>query len=605
MKGFWRLMAYIKKYKSYVFLNILCNILMALFMVVSIPAIIPFFNILFQNDQGQVTPPSESLGFSNMLEYAEYYFSQMIVNYGQDKALMYVCFIVVGLFFLKNLFRYLSLFFMSIIRNGMARDLRQNLFKKYVTLPLGFFSNERKGDLISRMASDVQEIEWSILNVLEVTFREPIVVIGSLAFMIYVSPGLTVFVFLLILFTAIIIGGVSRSLKRRSSEAQSRLGNLVSQVEETLSGLRIIKGFNASEYQEQKFGNENNSDRKIITRILWQRDLSSPLSEFLGISVVALLMWYGSRKVFANEIDAATFFAFLFAFYNVINPAKAFSTAYYKIQKGLAAVDRIDNILYTEDSIQEIDNASSISTLEKNIHFQEVSFKYNLDGDWILNDINLKIEKGEVVALVGPSGSGKSTLVDLLPRFYDAINGEISIDGVDIRKYKIHDLRSLMGIVSQEAILFNDTIYNNIVFGLKGVSKEAVKEAAKVAHAHDFIMETDNGYQTNIGDRGLKLSGGQRQRITIARAILRNPPILILDEATSALDSESEKLVQKALAEVMKNRTAIVIAHRLSTIQHADRIVVVKDGKIIEQGSHKDLMNKKGEYNKFVALQAF
>ena len=605
MKGFWRLMAYIKKYKSYVFLNILCNILMALFMVVSIPAIIPFFNILFQNDQGQVTPPSESLGFSNMLEYAEYYFSQMIVNYGQDKALMYVCFIVVGLFFLKNLFRYLSLFFMSIIRNGMARDLRQNLFKKYVTLPLGFFSNERKGDLISRMASDVQEIEWSILNVLEVTFREPIVVIGSLAFMIYVSPGLTVFVFLLILFTAIIIGGVSRSLKRRSSEAQSRLGNLVSQVEETLSGLRIIKGFNASEYQEQKFGNENNSYRKIITRILWQRDLSSPLSEFLGISVVALLMWYGSRKVFANEIDAATFFAFLFAFYNVINPAKAFSTAYYKIQKGLAAVDRIDNILYTEDSIQEIDNASSISTLEKNIHFQEVSFKYNLDGDWILNDINLKIEKGEVVALVGPSGSGKSTLVDLLPRFYDAINGEISIDGVDIRKYKIHDLRSLMGIVSQEAILFNDTIYNNIVFGLKGVSKEAVKEAAKVAHAHDFIMETDNGYQTNIGDRGLKLSGGQRQRITIARAILRNPPILILDEATSALDSESEKLVQKALAEVMKNRTAIVIAHRLSTIQHADRIVVVKDGKIIEQGSHKDLMNKKGEYNKFVALQAF
>ena len=605
MKGFWRLMGYIKKYKSYVFLNILCNILMALFMVVSIPAIIPFFNILFQNDQGQVAQPIEPLGFSNILEYAKFYFSQLIVAYGQDKALLYVCLIVVGLFFLKNLFRYLSLFFMSIIRNGMARDLRQNLFKKYVTLPLGFFSNERKGDLISRMASDVQEIEWSILNVLEVTFREPIVVIGSLAFMIYVSPGLTLFVFLLIIFTAVIIGGVSRSLKRRSSEAQSRLGNLVSQVEETLSGLRIIKGFNASHYQEEKFSNENNSYRKIITRILWQRDLSSPLSEFLGIGVVALLMWYGSRKVFSNEIDAATFFAFLFAFYNVINPAKAFSTAYYKIQKGLAAVDRIDKILYTEDSIQEIENPQNISNLEEGIHFNLVSFKYNPDGDWVLKDIDLKIKKGEVVALVGPSGSGKSTLVDLLPRFYDPLEGDILIDDTEIRKYKIHDLRSLMGIVSQEAILFNDTIYNNIVFGLEGATKESVEEAAEVAHAHEFIMETENGYQTNIGDRGLKLSGGQRQRITIARAILRNPPILILDEATSALDSESEKLVQKALAEVMKNRTAIVIAHRLSTIQHADRIVVVKDGKIIEQGSHEDLMNKKGEYNKFVALQAF
>ena len=605
MKGFWRLMAYIKKYKTYVFLNILCNILMALFMVVSIPAIIPFFNILFQNDKTQVSQPEEALGFSNILEYAKFYFSDLIAQYGQDKALMYVCVIVVGLFFLKNLFRYLSLVFMAIIRNGMARDLRQNLFKKYVTLPLGFFSNERKGDLISRMASDVQEIEWSILNVLEVTFREPIVVIGSLGFMIYVSPSLTLFVFLLIIFTAVIIGGVSRSLKKRSSEAQTRLGNLVSQVEETLSGLRIIKGFNASKYQEEKFANENNSYRSIITRILWQKDLSSPLSEFLGISVVALLMWYGSRKVFASEIDAATFFAFLFAFYNVINPAKAFSTAYYKIQKGLAAVDRIDKILYTEDSIQEVSNAAKIESLKDQIKFEDVSFKYNEDGDLVLKNIDLEIRKGEVVALVGPSGSGKSTLVDLLPRFYDVLQGKILIDGKDLREYKIHDLRSLMGIVSQEAILFNDSIYNNIVFGLEGVSKSEVEEAAKVAHAHDFILETEQGYDTNIGDRGVKLSGGQRQRLTIARAILRNPPILILDEATSALDSESEKLVQSALGEVMKNRTAIVIAHRLSTIQHANRIVVIKDGEIIEQGSHDDLMNEKGEYNKFVALQAF
>ena len=578
---------------------------MAIFMVVSIPAIIPFFDILFQREKSNIVKPGDSLNFSNFIEHGKFYFSQLIERYDQETALLYVCIFVVVLFFFKNLFRYLSMFFLAPVRNGIARDIRQNLFDKYVDLPLGFFSSKRKGDLIARISSDVQEIEWSILNVLEVTFREPIVILGSLAFMLYVSPSLTIFVFVLIVFTAVIIGGVSRSLKKRSGWAQTRLGNLVSQVEETLSGLRIIKGFNADQYQKGKFEEENNSYRNIITRILWQKDLSSPLSEFLGITVVAVLMWYGSKKVFAAEIDAGTFFAFLFAFYNVINPAKAFSTAFYKIQKGMAAVDRIDQILESENSIVEKENAKSISNLNSGIEFKKVNYQYRADTEQVLKNINLKIKKGEVLALVGPSGSGKSTLVDLLPRFYDVIDGSIEIDGISLKEYKIHDLRGLMGIVSQEAILFNDTIYNNIVFGMKNVSQAEVEEAAKIAYAHDFIMETEQGYETNIGDRGVKLSGGQRQRITIARAILRNPPILILDEATSSLDSESEKWVQKALSEVMKNRTAIVIAHRLATIQHADRIVVLKDGEIIESGSHEELLKEKGEYNKFVSLQAF
>jgi subfamily B ATP-binding cassette protein MsbA len=494
---------------------------------------------------------------------------------------------------------------MAPVRNGIVRDIRQQLFDKILLLPLSYFSEERKGDLMSRISADVQEVEWSILNVLEAVFREPLIITGCLLYMLYESPSLTLFVFILILFTAVVIGGIGKSLKKSSSIVQEKLGNLVSIVEEALGGLRIIKGFNADNYQRNKFAKENNEYRWTLTRLLWRRDLSSPLSEFMGIGVVSILLWYGSRKVFSGELDPENFFTFLFAFYYVIEPAKSFSKAFFNIQKGIAAMTRVEKILDAESTIIEKDSPRTLNTFQSGISYQGVTFAYNQEEGPVLQDINLEIPKGKVIALVGASGAGKSTLVDLLPRFYDVQQGSILVDGHDIKYYSLKSLRAQMGIVSQEAILFNDTIYNNIVFGLEGITTEDVEHAAKIANAHDFIMATENGYQTNIGDRGNKLSGGQRQRITIARAILKNPPILILDEATSALDSESEKLVQEALLELMKKRTSIVIAHRLSTIQHADEIIVMKNGAIIERGTHQELLKKAGEYQKLVELQAF
>lgn len=578
---------------------------MALFTIVSIPAIIPFLQILFDIEAPVMQKPQLTWSAGSLIEYAKYWFSNLMHTESKDVALAYICIFIVLLFLLKNLFRYLSLFFMAPVRNGIVRDIRQQLFAKMMVLPLSYFSEEKKGDLMSRITTDVMEIEWSILNVLEAFFREPLIMFGCLGLMIYLSPALTLFVFILIIFTAIIIGGIGKTLKRKSSSVQEKLGNLVSIVEEGLSGLRIIKGFNAENYQERKFQKENNDYKKTLTHLLWRRDLSSPLTEFLGIAVVAILLWYGSRQVFSGAIGAESFFAFLMAFYYVIDPAKSFSKAYYNYQKGAAAVERVDHILDAEETITEKEDALPIQRFNHAIEYKNVDFFYHRDEKKILDQIDLKISKGKIVALVGASGAGKSTLVDLLPRFYDTSSGIILVDGKNIKDFKLKDLRNLMGIVSQEAILFNDTIYNNIVFGLKNISKEQVIEAAKIANAHDFILNTDNGYNTNIGDRGNKLSGGQRQRITIARAILKNPPILILDEATSALDSESEKLVQQSLTHLMKNRTSIVIAHRLSTIQHADEIIVMQDGKIIERGQHENLLEKKGAYQKLVELQTF
>ena len=605
MRSFWRLLGYMRNYKLFVGLNIFSNVMTAVFTALSIPLLVPFLEILFERTELVTEKPETLSSIEGLSQYFSYQISQIIIENGKEAALVYVCGGILSVFFMKNLFRYFSLFFMAPVRNGIVRDVRQQLFDKILALPLPYFSEERKGDLMSRITADVQEVESSILNVLEAIFREPLIIVGALGFMLYVSPSLTGFVFLLIIFTAVVIGGIGRSLKKSSSLVQEKLGVLVSLVEEGLSGLRIIKGFNAEHYQENKFKKENNDYRNILTRLLWRRDLSSPLSEFLGICVVAVLLWYGSRQVFSGTLEAATFLTFIFAFYNVIDPAKSFSKAYYNIQKGIAALVRIEKILDADPQIKEHPNAQSITTLEDKIEYRNLSFAYRDQEGPVLNDINLTIPKGKVVALVGASGAGKSTLVDLLPRFYEVEDGGIYIDGKNIKDLKIHDLRSLMGIVSQEAILFNDTIYNNIVFGMENVSIEQVEQAARIANAHEFIMGTENGYHTNIGDRGNKLSGGQRQRLTIARAVLKNPPILILDEATSALDSESEKLVQQALVELMKNRTSIVIAHRLSTIQHADEIVVMRNGSIIERGDHASLIEKDGEYQKLVELQAF
>ncbi len=599
-----QLLRYIKNYKPLVAANVVCNLLMALFTVVSIPAIIPFLQILFERTPRLMAEqPTLSWNVEEVVTYFQYYFSQLIANRGQDYALAFICMAIVLLFFLKNLFRYLSMVAMAPMRNGIVRDIRQQLFSKMLRLPLTYFSEERKGDLMSRITADVQEIEWSILNVLEILVREPLIILGSLLVMLYISPELTGFVALLFVFTALIIGGIGRTLRKSSTRAQRQLGHLISLVEEGLSGLRIIKGFTAERHQEEKFLRQNNQYRNTLTRILWRRDLSSPLSEFLGIAVVAVLLWYGSRLVFSQQLEAEQFFAFIFAFFNIIAPAKSFSSAYYNIQKGLAAVDRIEAIQLAQNPIVDLPGAKSVSVFRKEIVFDSVSFQYPGSSEVVLDKISLTIPRGKVLGVVGASGSGKTTLVDLLPRFYDPTSGSILLDGMDLREFQLQSLRGLMGLVSQAPVLFNDTIYNNIAFGMTTTTPEAVEQAARIANAHDFIKATDQGYQTNIGDGGSKLSGGQRQRLTIARALLHNPPILILDEATSALDSASEKLVQDALQNVMEGRTTIVIAHRLSTVQHADEIVVLDRGRIAQQGVHKSLVQERGIYRELWGLQ--
>ncbi len=596
-----QLLHYLKGYKGPVFMNILCNVLMAICMVISIPIIIPFFQILF----GRVEPPTEYVAFSfnHLQDWLEYVFGKLVEKYSNEGALLIVCITFVTIFFLKNLFRYLSLVFMAKVRNGIVRDVRNEVYKKYMHLPLAFFTRGKKGDLMSRISTDVQEIEYSILNVIETVFKEPIVIIGSITFMMLTSWRLTGFVFVLIFITVFIVGRISRNLKKQSKEVQGQLSDLVIHVEESLNGMRIVQGFNAQEYQKRRFGMINERYRKLLTKINYRRDLSSPLSEFLGIAIVAVLLWYGAHLVFRSEIKPETFFAFLYAFFNVIAPSKAFSSAYYHIQKGLAAVDRVNEITENNEEIPQKPNAKPIHSFQQSIKFEDVGFKYSEQGEWVLKDINLEIKKGQIVAIVGASGTGKSTLSDLLPRFHDVSHGSISIDGTDIREFDIKQLRSLMGIVNQDPVLFHDTIFNNIAFGKPNATREEVMEVAKVAHIHDFIMTMSNGYDTMVGDRGSTLSGGERQRVTLARALLLNPPILILDEATASLDSKSERLVQEALAVIMEGRTSIVIAHRLSTVQHADQIVVLQDGRIVESGDHMSLMQLQGEYYKFVGLQ--
>lgn len=545
--------------------------------------------------------------FDTLKENFYFYSGQMINQYGPIDTLMYISIMILVLYFLKNLFRYLGMFFIAPIRNGVVRDLRNEMYKKVLILPLSYYSEQRKGDIISRMSSDVLEVEWSILSSLEAVFREPLTIFMFILTLFFLSPALTLFVLILLPISAIIIGLIGRSLKRSSEKGQKKLGNILSIIEETIGGLRIIKGFTAIDSADKKFRESNRIYTRLMISLYRKRDLSSPLSEFMGVAVVVSILYFGGRLIIGENasIDAATFLVYIGIFSQILPPAKAITAAFYNVQKGAASVERIEAVLNAEEKIIQKENALAKKDFQSKIEYQNLSFSY-ADNTPVLTNINLEVKKGQTIALVGASGGGKSTLVDLLPRFYDPQNGKISIDGIDIKDLIIDDLRSLLGIVTQESILFNDTVFNNIALGVEDkVSEEAVITAAKIANAYDFIMQMDEGFQSNIGDRGLKLSGGQRQRLSIARAVLKNPPILILDEATSALDTESERLVQDALERLMKNRTSLVIAHRLSTIKNADEIVVIDKGRIAERGTHQQLLQNQSVYARLHAMQAF
>ncbi len=607
MKNYIRLLRFVGAYKGYAALNVICNIFSVIFSLFSLTMIIPFLNVLFSKTSEYRLEPW-SFSAKSIFGNFNYYLNDYVQTHGQIPALVLICLLIVVLFFLKNLFRYLAMYFLAPVRNGVVRDLRNKMYDKILWLPLTYFSEERKGDLISRMTSDLTNIEWSIMQSLEVIFREPFTIFLFLGTMIFWSPQLSLFVLILLPIAGIIIGQIGKSLRRTSAKSQSKMGVLLSNIEETLSGLRIIKSFNAEIFFRHKFEKLNDEFNRLMVRLYRKRDLSSPLSEFLGAIVLTVVIYFGGKLVLGEgtKLEPAMFIAFIAIFSQLIPPAKAFSEAYANVQRGLASAERINKILDGEITIFDKENALPISSFDNAIEYRNVSFAYYKGGEgWALRNINLKIEKGKTVALVGQSGSGKTTMVDLLPRFYDTDEGGIFIDGKNIRDVRLKDLRDLMGVVNQESILFNDTVFNNIAFGIDNAKEEDVIAAAKIANAHDFIMAMPDGYQTNVGDRGGRMSGGQRQRISIARAILKNPPVLILDEATSALDTESERLVQDAIIHLMQNRTTLVIAHRLSTIQHADEIIVMQKGEIIERGKHAELIAANGVYRKLYDLQMF
>ena len=604
MKDFLSIMKrYLPPYKNLLAFNFLFNLLSALFAVFSVALMIPMLEIILAQDNEVYSLVEWKLNFNDLKHNLYYYITQLKDKYGPGWSLLFVgIFLVSGTFF-KTGFAYLASYTSIGIRNGVVRDLRHEIYKKIMQLHSGFFSEEKKGDIIARSTGDVQEVEYSIMSSLDMFLKNPVLILVFIGAMLFFSVKLTLFVFVVLPLAGLIIGRVGKSLKKSSREGQNKMGDLLGIIEETLSGLRIIKAFNAEKRMKARFEEEVNTYKSIMNRVMRRRDMAHPLSEFLGTIVVVVLVWFGGTLILTDtsNINAAEFLAYLGIFYQIINPAKAFSKATYNIQKGMAAYDRINGVLSAEVKITESPSARPIKDLKQGIEYRNVSFAYNEAP--VLKDVSLYIPKGRTIALVGQSGSGKSTFVDLLPRFYDVQKGAILIDGIDIRDLKIHDLRNLMGNVNQDAILFNDTIYNNIAFGVENASPEDVENAARVANAHDFIMATENGYQTTAGDRGGRLSGGQRQRISIARAVLKNPPILILDEATSALDTESEKLVQEALENLMAHRTSIVIAHRLSTVRNADCIYVFHDGKVVESGAHEDLVEQGGIYQKLNELQ--
>lgn len=606
MKEFFGVLKrYIPPYKKQLILNFLFNLLSALFTVFSMALMSPILEILFElsEDVNQLLP--WSVNFDVIKNNLYYYVTLIKHDYGTGMTLLLVGLFVVFATFLKVGFAYLGAYEAVFIRNGVVKDMREQIYAKILRLALPFFSEERKGDIIARITGDVAEVENSIMSSLDMFLKNPVIIIVLLISMLIMSPSLTIFIFLVLPVAGFLIGRIGKSLKKVSMEGQNKMGMILTTVEETLGGLRIIKAFNAEKKMNNRFGQELSDYRSIMNRLMWRRELAHPLSELIGTFVIIIVVWYGGSLIIGkhSELNGASFIIYLGIFYQIINPAKAFTQAIYSIQKGLASMDRIDKILLAEVTIPEAKDAKTVKTLNEAIEYRNVTFAY--DEKIVLKNVSLKIEKGKTIALVGQSGSGKTTFVDLLPRFYDVIEGQILIDGVDIRDIKLHDLRDLMGNVNQDAILFNDTIYNNIAFGVENTTMEAVIAAAKVANAHNFIIETENGYDTVIGDRGSKLSGGQRQRLSIARAILKNPPILILDEATSALDTESERLVQDALENLMKNRTSLVIAHRLSTVRNADLICVFHEGKIVERGTHEELLALKGRYTHLHKMQVF
>lgn len=603
-------------------MNVVSNLLSIIFSLASLTLFIPVLNILFKIKKvpAEETVSDTTLGniessssfinsIKEFIDSAKEYFyakiGELIANEGELKVLLYICVTIAVLYFLRNIFRYAAAFFLAPIRSNVVRDLRNKMYHKILILPLSYYSEQKKGDIISRMTSDVQEVEVSIMSSLEMMFRDPFHIIVYLVALLMINAPLTLFVLILFPISGFIIGRIGKSLKRSSQKGQKQLGLLLSIIEETISGLRIIKAFNAINLSDRSFKRSNQFYTRTMIRLYRKRDLASPISEFLSSIVMVVVLWYGGRLVLSAEsqLDAALFMAYLAIFSQLIPPAKSMTTAIYNIQKGAASVERIHEVLDAEELIFDSENAKGIKGFEAAVEYKNVNFSY--DTTEVLKNISLKIEKGKSIALVGPSGSGKSTFVDLLPRFYDCSSGQIEIDGLPLKDFKIDDVRALMGIVSQETILFNDTVMGNITMGIENVTEEDVIAAAKVANAHEFISKMEEGYHTNIGDRGVKLSGGQRQRISIARAVLKNPPILILDEATSALDTESERLVQDALVKLMQNRTSIVIAHRLSTIQFTDEIVVISKGEIVERGKHSELIAKKGVYKRLHDMQSF
>ncbi len=610
MKEFIQVMSrFVSPYKRFLGGAIVLNILSAVFNIFSFTLIIPILNILFKTDGGEEVYRFMEWGSGDLKDVAVnnfyYYVSSLIETHGEANTLLYLGIFLAAMTFAKTACYFGSAAIMIPLRTGIVRDIRVTVYRKVVKLPLAFFSDERKGDIIARMSGDVMEVENSIMSSLDMLIKNPILILFYFTTLIVTSWQLTLFTLLVLPVMGWVMGRVGRALKRQSLDAQNKWSETMTQLEETLGGLRIIKAFIAEEKMNERFERCSNELRRANTRVSTRQALAHPMSEFLGTILIVFVLWFGGTLILGNHasIDASTFIFYMVILYSLINPLKEFSKAGYNIPKGLASMERIDKILKAEDTIIESSDAKEIKQFGDEIVFKNVNFSYDGNRE-VLKDINLTVKKGRTIALVGQSGSGKSTLVDLLPRYHDVTEGEILIDGVNIKDVKIHDLRAMIGNVNQEAILFNDTFFNNIAFGVQNATLEEVMAAAKIANAHDFIMETPDGYDTNIGDRGGKLSGGQRQRISIARAILKNPPILILDEATSALDTESERLVQEALEHLMRSRTTIAIAHRLSTIKNADEICVMHEGRIVESGTHDSLLAMNGYYKRLNDMQS-